>query len=52
VDEREIEYSNYFSLVAWTLLMAGIIGVALLALGFIALGSIFALFDIKDLFDE
>ncbi|MBP9778988.1 DUF4153 domain-containing protein [Candidatus Gracilibacteria bacterium] len=51
-DENEIEYSNYFSLVAWTLLMSSIIGGALLALGFIALGSIFALFDINDIFDE
>lgn len=51
-DEEEIEYSNYFSLVAWTLLMSSIIWGTLLALGFIALGSIFALFDIKDIFDE
>lgn len=51
-DEHEIEYSNYFSLVAWSILMASIIGLTLLILGYIALASIFALFDITNIFDE
>jgi hypothetical protein len=52
VSEEEVEYSNYFSLVAWALLMSAITGGALLALGFIAISSVFALFDIRDIFEE
>lgn len=46
--EEEIEYTNYFSLVSWALMMSSIVWIALLALGFIAIGSVFALFDIKE----
>ena len=43
----EIEYSNYFSLTSWAFLMSGIVGVSVLLLWFIAIGSIIALFDIS-----
>jgi hypothetical protein len=50
--EDEIEYTNYFSLVSWNLLMSVIVGWAMMALWFIAIGSIFALFDIKSWIQE
>lgn len=43
----ETEYTNYFSLTSWSLLMSGIVGGSLLALWFIAIGSVIALFDIN-----
>ena len=47
-DSRNIQYSNYFTHVSWTLLMSVITGVALFILGSIALWSIQALFDFRD----
>lgn len=42
-----VGYSNYFSLVAWTKLMAMIVGGSVFALGSIAIGSIITLFDLS-----
>lgn len=50
--EQTIEYANYFSWIAWTLLMTGIVGGSLIALGFIAIGSVTALFNLTDLINE
>ena len=50
--EEEIGYTNYFSLTSWAFLMSWILWLALLALWFIAIGSIFALFEIKDWLHE
>lgn len=49
IDQKksETEYTNYFSLTSWVLLMSGIVGGSLLALWFIAIGSVIALFDIS-----
>ncbi len=46
------EYTNYFSRMAWTLLMSMIVGISLLALGFIAISSVIALFDLSSLISE
>jgi Domain of unknown function (DUF4153) len=45
-------FYNYFTAVSWTFLMSAIIGLSLLALGFIAISSVLALFDIAELVDE
>lgn len=45
--DRGIEYTNYFSRTAWSLFMACIVGGALVALGFIAISSVMALFDLS-----
>jgi hypothetical protein len=50
--DQSVEYTNYFSRVAWTLLMSVIVGGSLVALGFIAIGSVFALFDLSSLTDQ
>lgn len=50
--EQTVEYTNYFSWVAWTLLMTGIVGGALIALGFVAIASVMALFDLSTLVQE
>ncbi len=44
--DESIEYTNYFSRVAWVFLMSAIVGGSLLALGFIAISSVLALFDL------
>ncbi len=44
--EASIEYTNYFTRIAWILLMSAIVGVSLLILGFIALYAVTSLFDI------
>lgn len=44
--ENTIQYANYFTLVAWTGIMSGIVGGAVLLLGFIAIGSVTELFDL------
>lgn len=49
--ENMIEYTNYFTRVAWTFLMASIIGIALLALGMIALTATIELFDLSQHID-
>jgi hypothetical protein len=46
-EEGSIEYTNYFSRIAWVVLMSGIVGVTLVILGFIAIGSVIALFDLS-----
>lgn len=43
-----MEYSNYFTQVAWTKLMASIVGISVLLLGFIAIGSVITLFDLSE----
>lgn len=50
--EQSVEYTNYFSRIAWTLLMSDIVGGSLIALGFIAIGSVMALFDLSNLVQE
>lgn len=45
-----VEYSNYLALVAWTVLMAVIVGGSASALGFIAIGSVVTLFDLENAF--
>jgi hypothetical protein len=46
-EEGSIEYTNYFSRIAWVLLMSIIVGGALVILGFIAIASVIALFDLS-----
>ncbi len=46
-EEKSIEYTNYFSRVAWMILMSMIVWLSLLLLGFIAIGSVTALFDLS-----
>lgn len=48
--ENTVQYANYFTLVAWTKLMSGIVGVSVLLLGFIAIGSVTELFDLSGVF--
>ncbi|GAB0174724.1 MAG: hypothetical protein HHAS10_06030 [Candidatus Altimarinota bacterium] len=53
--ERNIqnrEYSNYYSRVAWTFLMSSIVGVSLVLLGSIAIGSVVSLFELSSIIDE
>ena len=50
--ELDIEYANYFTKIAWTLLMSCIVGGALIALGFIAISSVMALFELSSFFEE
>ncbi|MDD5377407.1 MAG: DUF4153 domain-containing protein, partial [Candidatus Gracilibacteria bacterium] len=45
-----VQHANYFTLVAWTKLMSGIVGGAVLLLGFIAIGSVTELFDLSGAF--
>ncbi len=49
---ERIEYTNYFTRTAWTFLMSGIVGISVLLLGYIAIASVTALFDLADLFRE
>lgn len=49
---ESIEYTNYFSRIAWTIFMSFIVGGSLLLLGFIAIASVIALFDLSALLDE
>lgn len=49
---EKVEYTNYFTRVAWTFLMSGIVGIALLLLGFIAIASVTALFELSSFYDE
>lgn len=52
VKVEKIEYTNYFTRVAWTFLMSGIVGLSLLLLGFIAIASVTALFDLSTYINE
>lgn len=45
--ENTLEYSNYFTRVAWTFLMAMIVWGALIILGFFAIGAVDYLFDLS-----
>lgn len=47
--KQSIEYTNYFSRVAWALMMSMIVGGSLVALGFIAIGSVMALFELSSI---
>ncbi len=49
---ERIEYTNYFTRVAWTFLMSVIVGISVLLLGFIAIASVTALFDLAEFFRE
>ena len=44
-----IEYTNYFTQIAWTKVMTGIVGVSVMLLGFIAIGSVITLFDLSNI---
>lgn len=44
--QGSIEYTNYFSRIAWVFLMSGIVGVSIMLLGFIAIGAVDALFSL------
>jgi hypothetical protein len=46
--EGSIEYTNYFSRIAWVFLMSAIVWGSLFALGAIAIGSVTSLFDLSD----
>jgi hypothetical protein len=50
-EQASVGYSNYFTLVAWTELMAAIVGGASLALGTIAIGSVVTLFDLRSVME-
>lgn len=50
--ENTTHFSNYFTQVSWVVLMSVVVGGALTLLGFIAIGSVLALFDIRDYIDE
>jgi hypothetical protein len=45
-EEKSTYFYNYFIQVAWVFLMSLVVGGALVALGFIAIGSVSALFDV------
>jgi hypothetical protein len=47
-----IQYTNYFTQVAWAFLMSGLIGGAVMALGSIAIGAVGTLFDVNDQINE
>ncbi len=52
-ESESIEYTNYFSRIAWVFLMSGIVGGSLIALWYIAIASVIALFDIGyDIIDQ
>jgi hypothetical protein len=50
--ENTFHFYNYFTLMAWTFLMSFVVGGALLVLGFIAISSVLALFEISSWVDE
>lgn len=51
--ERDvIQYTNYFTQVAWAFLMSGLVGGAVMALGSIAIGAVGTLFDLNTLINE
>jgi hypothetical protein len=45
-EEGSIEYTNYFSRIAWVFLMSSIVGLSLLVLGYIAIYAVVSLFDL------
>jgi hypothetical protein len=45
--EESMEYTNYFSRIAWVLLMSTIVGVSILVLGFIAIYAVLSLFELS-----
>lgn len=51
-EQKDIEYTNYFTQVAWTFCMSAIVGGALMALWSIAISAVGALFDINPLINE
>jgi hypothetical protein len=51
-ETETIEYINYFSRMGWVLLMSIVVGGSLVGLGFIAIGSVVALFDLSALVAE
>ncbi len=46
--EETVSYTNYFSRVAWIFLMSAIVGLAVVALWYIAIGSVTTLFNLSD----
>jgi hypothetical protein len=50
--EDTIHFSNYFTQIAWTLLMSVVVGAALNMLGFIAIWAVTALFELGDIISE
>lgn len=44
---KDVEYTNYFTYTAWTLLMSAIVGGSLVALGSIAISSVSELFNLS-----
>lgn len=44
--ENTTHFSNYFTQISWVVLMSTVVGGSLMVLGFIAIGSVIALFDI------
>lgn len=51
-EKKDIEYTNYFTYVAWTFCMSAIVGGALMALWSIAISAVGALFNIKPIINE
>jgi hypothetical protein len=47
-----IQYTNYFTQVAWAFLMSTLVGGAMMALGSIAIGAVGTLFDLNTLVNE
>jgi hypothetical protein len=50
--EIDTHFYNYFILVSWVFLMSIVAGLAILALGFTAIASVMALFDINTIVNE
>lgn len=50
--EDTVHFSNYFTRIAWTLLMSIVVGAALNILGFIAIWAVTELFELADLVRE
>jgi len=47
-----VQYTNYFTQIAWIFLMSDLVGVAVMGLGSIAIGAVGTLFDINPLISE
>lgn len=51
-EQKDIQYTNYFTQVAWTFCMSAIVGGALMALWAIAISAVGALFDVNPIINE
>ncbi len=51
-EKNVVQYTNYFTQVAWAFLMSGLVGGAVMALGSIAIGAVGTLFDLNIFINE